>query len=689
MTRPHEGAQAFIYNKMLRHANVDPLDISYIEMHGTGTQAGDAVEMRSVLDVFAPGHRGPQHPLHLGSAKASVGHAESASGVTSLIKVLKMMEKNKIPPHCGIKTKINHNFPTDLKERNVNIALKPTSWERPETKTGKRIVFLNNFSAAGGNTALLMEDAPAMAPSSSYDARSSHLVTISAKSVFSLQKNIEALVAFIENSSDLSLPALSYTTTARRMHHNYRVIVTGQNLCAVSHALQERAHCQDLKPVPTPTKLPKIAFVFTGQGSIYSSLGIQLFENVWQFRADLQRFDRLAQSQGFPSFLPLIDGSTTNIDEMGPVVTQVGTVCVQMALARLWNSWGIYPSAVVGHSLGEYAALQVAGVLSASDTIFLVGTRAQLLVKGCSAGTHSMLAVKGSLSSIGPYLAGTSCEVACINSQEEIVISGARIEIDSLSSQFGTLGFKHVKLEVPFAFHSAQMEQILQALETAIQGVAFNKPSVPFISPLLGEVITDRDLLGPIYLSRACRETVNFLRGLETARDIGMINNETLWVEIGSHPVCSGMIKTIFGNQVTTLPSLRKKEDTWKVLTESLASLHLAGIEIQWDEYHRGFGNHQVLQLPAYNWDNKNYWIQYENDFCLTKGVKNMIDEPKQAVSTLSTSVQKIVEEHFDIDKSTVTIESDLSDPLLAGVVQGHKVNGAALCPSVSATFSA
>jgi naphtho-gamma-pyrone polyketide synthase len=123
MTRPHVGAQAFIFNKMLNQANVNPLDVSYIEMHGTDTRAGDAVEMKSVLEVFAKSPRGAEHPLHLGLAKTNVGHAESASGVTSLIKVLKMMEKSEIPPYCGIKTKINHGFPTDLKARNVNIAL--------------------------------------------------------------------------------------------------------------------------------------------------------------------------------------------------------------------------------------------------------------------------------------------------------------------------------------------------------------------------------------------------------------------------------------------------------------------------------------------------------------------------------------------------------------------------------------
>ncbi|KAL9034119.1 MAG: hypothetical protein Q9214_007192, partial [Letrouitia sp. 1 TL-2023] len=163
MTRPHEGAQAAVFNKIMDEAVISPLDVSYIEMHGTGTQAGDVVEIKSVLDVFALGRRGSEHCLHLGYVKANVGHAGSGSGTTSLIKILKMMEENTISPYCGIKTSINRSFPPDLEERNVRIAFRPTPWRRLDQGNQKRTVFMNNFSAARGNTALLMEDAPCSA----------------------------------------------------------------------------------------------------------------------------------------------------------------------------------------------------------------------------------------------------------------------------------------------------------------------------------------------------------------------------------------------------------------------------------------------------------------------------------------------------------------------------------------------
>lgn len=686
MTRPHVGAQAAIFNNILDVANVDPLDVSYIEMHGTGTQAGDAVEMKSILDVFAPGKRDSEHPLHLGSVKANVGHAESGSGVIALIKVLKMMEENEIPPHCGIKTKINHNFPTDLKMRNVNIALEPTNWKRPEH--GKRTVFLDNFSAAGGNTALLLEDAPSVVPMDHLDPRSTHLVAVSGKSKFSIQKNIEVLVAFLDHNPELPLPSLAYTATARRIHYNHRVIVSGNSLRSIKDALQGLGLSKDLKQVPA--KIPNVNFVFTGQGVLYAGLANQLFEHISSFRASVYRFDRIAQSQGFPSFLPLIDGSLTGLKEVGLVVSQIGTACVQMALAQLWISWGVYPSTVIGHSLGEYAALHTAGVISASDAIFMTGVRAQLLEERCNIGTHAMLAVKASLSSLSHYMTRASYEVSCINGPNEIVLSGTIPDINSLSSVLTAQKIKCTKLDVAFAFHSSQVECILQDFESAAQAVVFNEPSMPYMSPLLGEVIHDKGILGPSYLSRACRETVNFEAALVAGRDLGTIKDGSIWIEIGAHPVCSNMVKAVLGPHIHALPSLRRNENAWKVLAESLSTLYLAGLDIQWKDYHRDFEYAlRVLRLPSYYWDSKNYWIQYSNDFCLTKGdgkLAAISTAPVPVISTLSTSsVQRVIEQQLGHEKSTLVIESDLQHPSLTGVCQGHMVNGAALCPSVSA----
>ncbi len=697
ITRPHEGDQTSVFNHIMRHANVKPLDVSYIEMHGTGTQAGDATEMNSVLSAFVPGReRMPRFPLYLGSAKANIGHAESASGVSSLIKVLTMMKKNEIPPHCGIKTKINHSYPLDLKERNVNIAFKPFPWHRTDCVSGKRTVFLNNFSAAGGNTAVLLEDAPLQKSNSEgKDNRTTHIVTVTAKSAKSLVGNIDALITFLKDNPNTSLSALSYTTTARRMHHSYRVFVSGSDTKSIQDALKIKAKDSDVKPIPNSSKIPKVVFVFTGQGSTYTGIGKQLYETVAQFRSDIQRFDRIALQQGFPSFIPLVDGSATNNEAEKPVFAHLALTCVQMALSRLWKSWGVTPIATIGHSLGEYAALYAAGVLMASDAIYLVGTRAQLLSEHCSKGSNIMLAVKASLDAIKPQLAGSSCEVACINQPMSNVISGPSEAISILKDKFESNGYNCIRLSIPYAFHSAQVDPILRKFEAVATNVRFNVPLIPYMSPLLARIVSDGATLDASYLTQACRNVVNFQGALEAAKASSLVDERTIWLENGSHPICSDMIKGTLGLQTSTISSLKKSTDTWKVLAGTLESLYLNGIDIQWNEYHRDFkSSHSIVELPRYSWDLKNYWIQYKNDFCLTKGEsltpKQIVAAPaeqKPAPVYVSPSVQRVLEEYNAADVSNLLIESDIHDPRLSPVIQGHKVNGTALCPSVSYPF--
>ena len=676
----------------MRHANVNPLDISYVEMHGTGTQAGDATEMNSVLSVFVPGReRMPDYPLYLGSAKANIGHGESSSGVSSLIKVLMMMKHSQIPPHCGIKTKINRHYPLDLSDRGVNIAKEIVPWRREDSRSGKRMVFLNNFSAAGGNTAVLLEDAPLPAIGEELDRRTVHVVAVSAKSLKSLEGNIKALIAYLEENPSVSLPALSYTTTARRMHHNYRAIFSGTETKAICNDLRITAKNLDVKPIPNATKLPKVVFVFTGQGTLYSGIGKQLFESVSQFRADILRFDGIARRQGFQSFLPLVDGTATDLEEMEPVAAHLALCCVQMALSRLWISWGLQPSSTIGHSLGEYAALYAAGVLSVSDVIYLVGSRAQLLVELCEKRAHSMLVVKASLDTVNVSLGTSTCEVACINQPASTVISGQAHEIDSLMKEYQDRGHECVRLDVPYAFHSAQVDPILVPFEAVANSVQFNAPLIPYLSPLLGQVVTDGATLKASYLTDACRRAVNFQAALEVARESSVIDEGTVWLEIGPHPACSGMIKGTLGSTSVTIPSLRKGTDAWKVIAVGLETLYLKGLGIKCNEYHRDFkASHRVVSLPRYSWDLRNYWIQYRNDFCLTKGDISgekqapVVVEQKPPPVYISPSVQRVLEELNDAGTSTLLIESDIHDPRLAPILQGHKVNGTQLCPSVS-----
>lgn len=530
------------------------------------------------------------------------------------------MKMNTIPPHCGIKTKINHTFPTNLGDRRVFIADKTVQWKRPDN--GVRKVFINNFSAAGGNTALLLEDAPIREFEQGNDCRSTHVVAVSAKGFKSLQGNLAALMSFLDNAQPDELPQLSWTTTARRMHHQHRVMVHGCDIQAIKANLR---HALETKQGEKgPASAPKVPFAFTGQGSAYLGMAKEIYAGYSSFRRDVDRFGTVATSLGFPHFKSFFTASDGESFEPTPLVSQLAIVCLEMALARLWISWGVNPSSVVGHSLGEYAALNIAGILSDSDTIYLVGKRAQLLQERCLPDTHSMLAIKADLdadlATIEKTLKGKTYEVACINSLKELVISGTKEVIQDAQKLLASMNIKSSVLNIPFAFHSAQFEPVLLDFERAAQAISFHAPETPVLDPLNKRVVRNDGLLGPNHLSRHCRKPVNMLGALNAAQHSGIITEKTVFLEIGPHPIVSGMIKATLP-QVTALPSLRRKTDTWQVLAQTISKLYMAGIDIQWREFHRDFQSSQkVLQLPNYRWDLKGYWMQYVNDWSLRKG---------------------------------------------------------------------
>jgi iterative type I PKS product template protein len=687
ITHPHGPTQSALSTAILNEAGVDPLDVDYVEMHGTGTQAGDSTEMISVTEVFAPRDRKrpADRPLFLGAVKANVGHGEAASGVTALVKVLLMLEKNLIPPHCGIKqgSIMNKAFPKDLAERNVNInvAKKMIPFKRKDGKP--RRVFINNFSAAGGNTGLLLEDAPKRLPATA-DPRSHHLVTVTAKSKAAMIRNAERLVAWIEEHPTTELSHLAYSTAARKIQHYWRINVSGADVQEVKTAIKLR-----LKEniVPVSSERPKVAMMFTGQGSHYPALGKELYQNYSVFRESIDNLDVLVRLQGFPSFLPVIDGSETNVNTLSPVVVQLGLACFEMALARLWASWGIRPAAVIGHSLGEYAALEVAGVLSASDAIFLVGSRATMLVDRCTPGSHAMVAVQGSEKAVTDALRekAEGLDIACLNGPRETVLSGESSLVTRTKDFLTNAGFKCTLLQVPFAFHSQQVEVIMDDFEKLAQGVIFNPPKVPVISPVLAKIIEHGDI-NAAYLRKHARDKVDFLGGLVSAQQSGTIDDKTVWLEIGPHPVCANLVKSTFGAATVAVSTLRRGEPCFKTVSNCLGTLHAAGLDPDFTEYHREFADSvRLLDLPSYSFDEKNYWLQYTGDWCLTKNriaeVTAKKDEPaKPKLST--TTVQRIIREQVDGDVAVVEIESDLFQEQLRNVVSGHLVNGIALCPS-------
>lgn len=681
ITHPHAPTQEDLYRLVLGRAGLDTEDVGFVEFHGTGTQAGDAIEMQSVTDVFAPSHPRRNRPLTIGAVKGNVGHGEAAAGIMALIKTLLVFKHDLIPPHVGVKTGLNPAFP-DLEKLNVRIPWEGVSWERSCNR--KRMAVVNNFSAAGGNTTLVVEEPPIRAPSEP-DTRAAAVVAITAKSKKSFRRNIEHLIEYISTHPSIYLADLSYTTTGRRMHHNYRIATSGKTLSEIRTKLQSYLPSADNQR-PIPSEPPAIAFVFTGQGVIHAGMAKQLFEQHPVFRTQIQQLNDICRSHGFPSFIALITDSENS--SLPPIVTHLALVAIEIALVRLLATLGIRPSAVQGASLGEYAALCVAGVLSASDALLLAGRRALLLQRKCTVDTHAMLAVRATAEEISEHSGGEAYGIACYNGRRETCITSTISDISKIRSHLEAARFPCHQLNVPFAFHSPQMDPILDDFEMTAGAAVYKAPIVPVISSLLGDCVFDSKTINANYMRRATRETVQFIPALGKAWETGIIDSKTILLEIGPQPTFVQFIQSAIPEISTIAPTLRRDEDNFVTLAETLSTLYNCGVDINWNQWHLPFEKHLRLldDLPAYSWNNKNYWIQYEGDWMLSKNsMPSQNPAPSAVPSTLRTSlVHQVMEEDISGENGYLVIRSDLMQPDFLEAANGHRMNGYGVVTSVS-----
>ncbi|RDA96259.1 hypothetical protein CP533_1781 [Ophiocordyceps camponoti-saundersi (nom. inval.)] len=664
LTRPSLQAQRDIFTRTLN--GLSPSLVSYVEMHGTGTQIGDATEMDSLLHVVASPKQNrisQGEILYLGSVKANVGHGEAVAAATGLVKILSMMEHDTIPPHIGIKTRINRRFPSDLTSNRggVRIPSSPVEWSASKP----RYALLNSFNAAGGNTTLLLRDGPTRdRGQEGTDPRGSHPVVISAKSATALSRNMEALASHLREKPCTSLPSLSYTTTARRMHHPFRAAFSVSSVQQLVSALEsERAQ------VSRTLKSPPVVFAFTGQGSQDLTAARDAYFNLPRVvKANVEEHDAIARRAGAPSFLHLLttDEKTTEM-ETSTTTIQLAILSLQMALTKLWLSWGVHPVGVIGHSLGHYAALAAAGVISEADAIFLVGMRARLVGSTCRPGTHKMLYARSSeakLTMLMEECDASSVEVACVNGPRDVVLSGERCDIDTIHARLMAEKISCRLLDVDYAFHSSQMDNMLEDFASTVSGIRFHHPAlIPVLYPD-GKDASD--------LISHARQRVDVVSALDSGKRQGVVTDKTVFVELGHASTVASMVKVILGESTTAVPTLSRNRDAWSTVSHAMSRLYEAGLDIRWDRYHDEFRHHlRVLSLPLYRWDLRNYWIPYRNSWSLRKGD----GEPLSTTKT-TTTIHQIIDDQLP---SSLTLRTDLTSPIIRSVIQGHRVKGVSL----------
>ncbi|KAF1954279.1 hypothetical protein CC80DRAFT_595084 [Byssothecium circinans] len=579
IAHPSAESQARIY-EVLRPSSVVPNEIAYVEMHGTGTQAGDYEEMKSVGKVLGKG-RAKNNMLTVGAVKASVGHGGAAAGVTSLIKVLMMMRERRIPSQPGVPFKLNHHFPK-LENVHVRIAgvagkewsLKPS----PTSDNGKIKCLVNSFDASGGNTSLVVEEPPVPARKNE-NPLTHHVVTITGRTLASLQQNRQRLLEYLTHNPNVKLADVAYTTTARRMHEVLRIAYIAKSTRELINLLRKAVANKSNDPRTKPAALSTV-FTFTGQGSQYIRMGKGLYEYSWAFRELIETYHQMAQYQGFLSFMDLIAGDTADITTASAICVQLTIVTIEFAIVQMLKTWGVQPTLVMGHSLGEYAALCTAGVLSVSDTLFLVSHRARLIEARLTAGEYAMLAIDKDISAAQDLVSlDPKLSVACINAPQATVVSGPIADIKALRSNLEKQGSRATLLKVPYGFHSRHVDPILDDFETIAQAVAFSAPAIPVSSTLLGRVIKagERGIFSASY-RRQAREHVNCAGALQAYQSSSIAKSNTAWVEVGPDPVCVGLVhRSLDAPANRLIPILKSSKENW--LTVSSARLrHSSGL---------------------------------------------------------------------------------------------------------------
>ncbi|WXC56822.1 Non-reducing polyketide synthase zea1 [Fusarium graminearum] len=518
ITTSDAKAQEKLYRKMMHNARVSPNDISYVEMHGTGTKVGDPAEMGALASLFS--HRRTPKPVVVGGVKANVGHSESAAGVASLLKCIMMFQKNILPPQAGMPHALNPNFPP-LSEINIEIPSEPSTFESPVSQP--RRILLNNFDAAGGNACILLEDFGNNMVKKS-DPRVHHTVVTSSRTQASYHGNKAKLLQWLRQNPGARIEDVAYTTTARRTHHPIRFAVTASSTQELISKLEA-----DTADSPAAKESP-VVFVFTGQGSHYAGMGSELYETSPVFRETVNLCATICEEQNFPPFLDLITQSDSEMSEKTTLEVQLAVLTLEIGLAALWRSIGIQPSVVIGHSLGEYAALHVSGVLSLADVLYLVGQRALLILQRCEVNTSAMLSVAMPVTDTHAFLeaqADPSCEIACVNSTNASVISGS---IENITELQAGLKARSKMLSVPYGFHSSQMDPILADYAALAGGVTFSEPKIPVASTLLASLVDTSGTFHAGYMARQCRQPVNFVGALEA---IQSNYSDPIWLEIG------------------------------------------------------------------------------------------------------------------------------------------------------------
>ena len=564
------------------------------------------MEIQALADVYGA-ERTPGDPLLVGSVKTNIGHLETASGVAGFIKVVLALQNEAIPPNLHFRVP-NPQIPWDRTP--VRVPTEMRSWPRAARP---RFAAVSSFGISGTNAHLILEEAPRRDETRSrpeLGERPRHVLTLAAKSNDALSDLASHYEEFLASEADAAIADVCFTANTGRGHFRQRIALVGADggelrRKLVSFREGKRAPGLSLGALTGRAEAPRIAFLFTGQGSQHAEMGRRLFDTQPTFRRIIERCDEILR--------PLLDQSLIAVlrstDDPSPVdqtrFTQPCLFSVELALAELLRSWGVEPSMVLGHSVGEYAAACLAGVFTLEDGLRLVAERARLMQELPADGR--MLVVFADEARVGPAIAryGDRVSLAAANGPRNTVISGAAEAIESIRDELGAQGVETASLNVSHAFHSSMIEPMLEPFQEVARTVRYSEPRIPLLSNLTGRKIGS-EIASAEYWVRHARQPVRFADAIRHAYADGC----RIFVEIGPQPALSSMGRKCLEphDPAVWLAPLRKGHDDWDSLLESLCELFVRGVPIDWRAFDDGYDRRKVV-LPTYPFQRQRYHV--------------------------------------------------------------------------------
>ncbi|KAK5606153.1 hypothetical protein CRENBAI_026185 [Crenichthys baileyi] len=586
------------------YSDTDIANVQYIEAHGTGTPVGDPTEAASISNVIAKARPPGSETLRIGSVKSNIGHTESAAGVAGLIKVLLMMKHQTIVPsvfYSGDSSSI------DTKTLNLKI---PNEIERWETNLPLgRVTGVNSFGFGGTNAhVILREHNHQVVPTKAWQ----DFFVLSAASEKSLMLTITDTYQRLCSSHTLDLQAVSYTSACGRSHikHKYRKAFLTSSL---SDLQQQLKSAQTLEVQSAQPDL-QVVFVFCGNGVCYRGMCRQLMRQVPAFKEKVQEVEIAFQTYTPISISELLEGECDDIDFSQPNVIQPLLFAVQVGIATLLTHWGVKPKAMLGHSVGEVAAAHCSGLLSLNDAVKVLHHRSTLQsrVTGGKMLVVSNVAVENILEAL-PVFGGKIC-VAAFNSPQSCTLSGDADSVDVLHERLrlrfaGKNIFLHV-LDVPAAYHSHMMNQVLDDIERNIGLLSAESIECQLFSTVTGERFSNGDFSSGAYWAKNIREPVLFKKALQAVVKEKPPKGNVVFVEVGPRMALQRYICETLGDEAKVLPSVRPNKDC-DTISLTLARLFELGINVDWKELYRGCET-LPSTLPVYQFDSAKNNVNFE-----------------------------------------------------------------------------